>query len=106
MPRIVYLSGKLTARHGPVQGLVRCTPERLWVVEGTTTWASLAPDAPLDHTGEFAVALTPTDTDAVPWHYLIETPAGAYRVELPWREQMYHLRELIDAHRAVPRTPH
>jgi len=105
MPKYVTLTGRFTAHGRPVQGVVRCTPERLWVYQHDTHWASLAPEVPLVY-GCFTVALTPTDADSVPWHYLIETPAGIYRVELRWREQPYHLKELIDAHRAVPRTPH
>jgi len=103
MPRYVSLTGSFTCQGRPVQGLVRCTPERLWVLENSIHWASLAPDVPLVY-GHFAVALTPTDTDAVPWHYIIETPAGAFRSQLPWRESPYHLKELIDVHRAVPWT--
>lgn len=105
MPHIVYLSGTFTTSHGePVVGRVRCTPERLWVIAQNVPWASLAADVELDPTGSFLVALTPTDSDPVSWRYLVETPAGGFRVDLPWRSSIYRLKELIDAHHAVPWT--
>ena len=38
------------------------------------------------------------------FHYLIETPAGTFRTELPWQREPYHLKELIDGHRAIAWT--
>jgi len=70
-------------------------------------WACLAPEVQLDHLeGRFFVSLTPTDSDPVPWYYVIETPAGAYRLAVPYRAKAWTLKELIVVNRLGPRAPH
>jgi hypothetical protein len=97
MPALITVTGCFL-RHGqPVQGLVRFTPERLWVVEDGITWAALAPHAELVG-GRFTVQLTPTDTDTVPWYYQIECPAGTWRFRIYRACAHYGLKELLDEH--------
>lgn len=88
----------------PVQGQIRFTPSRLWVVRDNITWACLAPEVALCEDGSFSVEVTPTDTDAVWWRYLIETPAGAWSVSVPYCEAGYTLRGLIGEHHPGPRA--
>lgn len=83
----------------PVSGLIRFTPERLWVIKDGITWATLSARARLDEDGAFCVELTPTDTDALWWHYLVETPAGGYRVRAPWSVDGHLLTDLIKSAR-------
>jgi hypothetical protein len=81
----------------PVQGLVRFTPGRLWVVVDTITWACLAPTVSLED-GRFTALLTATDSDSIPFTYLLETPAGVYETYVPFAEDEYHLPDLISHH--------
>ena len=106
MPTSVTCYGSFARGQSPVQGLVRFTPERLWVIEDGVTWAVLAPWAELDAQGRFEVQLTPTDTDTVPWYYLVETPAGCWRVRVYKQCPRYGLKELIVEHRSGTRPTH
>jgi hypothetical protein len=89
----------------PVQGLVRFTPSRLWVMHDGIAWACLAPEVELAADGSFSVEVTPTDTDVVWWRYLVETPAGAWDLSVPYAEAGHTLRELIGVDHPGPRSP-
>lgn len=104
----VTVSGSLQYKNGrPVQGLVRFTPNRLWVVTDGTTWACLAPEVYLDPDGSFSVQVTPTDTDVVWWRYKVELPDHrSYEVSVPKSEAGYSLRGLVGEHHSGPRAPH
>lgn len=82
----------------PVQGLVRFTPGRLWVVYEGITWACLAPTITVGPSGKFVAYLTATDADSVPFTYTVETPAGAWVTYVPWAENGYSLRDLLKMH--------
>jgi hypothetical protein len=98
MPNTCVVSGSF-AQHGkPAQGLVRFTPNRLWVMQDRITWACLAPEVRLDSDGAFVAQVTATDTDAILWSYNICTPAGCFVVYVPWSEVGWSLRELIRGH--------
>jgi hypothetical protein len=56
--------------------------------------------------GQGLVQVTATDNDAISWDYEIRTPAGTFRVPIPWSEAGWSLRELIDEHHPGPRPPH
>lgn len=106
-PSTVTVAGSFQHRDGsPVQGVVRFTPSRLWVITGGIAWACLAPVVWLDADGKFSVQVTPTDIDAIMWRYYVETPAGGWEVSVPQSEAGYSLRGLIDEHRSGPRTSH
>lgn len=93
------VTGRLLHRNErPVQGLVRFTPHRLWVVRDGITWACLAPETQLAPDGSFSVQVTPTDTDPVWWRYMIETPAGWWEVSVPQNAAGYTLKGLIGEH--------
>lgn len=94
-PKRISIIGAFTASHRPVQGWVRFTPERLWVVKDGITWASLAPVVPIKPNGHFQVYLTPTDTDPIPWYYQVTTPAGDFRIQVPGYRHAYTLKELV-----------
>ena len=104
MPKTCVVSGSFVHRDRPIRGRIRFTPSRLWVVQRGVAWACLAPEVWLDHAGSFVVQVTATDSDAIMWHYLIETPAGAFRVYIPWDETGYSLRGLIHEHHLGQRT--
>jgi hypothetical protein len=106
MPRTVTVTSQFTCNGVPIRGIVRFTPSRLWVIEGKTAWASLCPTHVLDGQGGFSAEVTPTDSDPVPWYYRVCTPAGTFKVKIPWSEQGYRLKELIDDHHPGPRAPH
>jgi len=74
------------------------------VFDQNVPWASLAPTVELNIDGYFEARLTSTDNDHPHFHYLIETPVGTFRTELPWQREPYHLKELIDGHRAIAWT--
>ena len=96
MPRTCIITGSFTNKGVPVVGgWIRFTPMRMWVVIENTAWACLAPAVWLDHEGGFEVEVTPTDTDTVPWKYLIDSPAGQFSVDVPWSETDHALKELI-----------
>src|SRR5438045_8996669 len=98
-PRLCIISGSfVNHREQPVQGLVRFTPSRLWVVQDDITWACLAPTMVLDREGRFVTAVTATDNDSVPWVYRIETPAGVFESYVPWSPHDYCLPELLRTH--------
>jgi hypothetical protein len=103
MPVSITVYGSFIRGKTPVQGLVRFTPERLWVIDGGVPWATLAPWCELDDQGRFEVLLTATDTDNVPWYYTVETPAGAWRIRVFKQCPSYGLKELIVEHRPGPR---
>lgn len=105
-PHRAAVIGSFTKNRHPVQGWVRFTPERLWVVRDGVTWACLAPVVPISPSGHFQVYLTATDTDSVPWHYRVETPAGDFRITVPGNRHAYTLKELIGEHHPDPRSPH
>jgi len=92
------VTARFTRNDEPVQGLVRFTPSRLWVVRDGITWACLAPEVRLSEDGSFTVEVTPTDTDPVWWRYLIETPAGWWEASIPHNEAGYTLRGLVGEH--------
>jgi hypothetical protein len=105
MLREVTVSGSFVRNELPVQGLVRFTPSRLWVVQQDgTAWACLAPDVQLGPDGSFVAQVTATDSDGIMWHYDVCTPAGHYHVYIPWCDAGWSLRELIHGHRAGPRA--
>lgn len=106
MPTAVSVYGSFARGQSPVQGLIRFTPERLWVIESNIPWASLAPEQQLDSQGRFEVLLTPTDTDSVPWYYLVETPAGTWRIRVFKQIRRYGLKELIVEHHPRSGTTH
>ena len=81
----------------PVQGLVRFTPERLWVIREGIAWAVLAPEVQLEKDGSFVVQVTPTNIDSVPWRYLVETPAGPFKIAVAMNETGHTLRELLQS---------
>ena len=96
MPQISVVSGSFSCDGKPVEGWVQFTPSRLWVIQQGIPWACLAPTKRLDPDGSFVVLLTPTDTDYVPWHYLVDTPAGSFKILVPKNVAMHNLRELVD----------
>jgi hypothetical protein len=99
-PRMVVVTGSFVTVHHeqPVQGLVRFTPARLWVVCDGITWACLAPEVVVGRDGRFTTYLTATDNDSVPFTYLVQTPAGAYETFVPWAEDGYSLKDLLGRH--------
>jgi hypothetical protein len=99
------VTGSFWRHHRPVTGLVRFTPERLWVVEDGITWATLGPVAEIGSDGTFTVALTPTDIDPIPWYYQVESPAGSFRIRVYRACAHYGLKELIDDHHSGARPP-
>ena len=103
----VTVTGSLVHHNGkPVQGMVRFTPNRLWVVHGDTTWACLAPEVQLEPDGSFTVQVTPTDTDAIWWRYKIELPGGwSYEASIPQNVAGCSLRGLVGEHHPGPRAP-
>lgn len=96
MPDLCVVTGSFSRNNRPIQGWVQFTPSRLWVVENGIYWACLAPTKKLDYDGSFTALLTPTDTDAVPWHYEVATPAGFFHVRIPKDGTMYTLKDLVD----------
>ena len=44
--------------------------------------------------GQFAVLLTPTDTDPVPWFYLVKSDAGQWVIS-PKGHRILHLKDLV-----------
>lgn len=105
-PARVTVTGSFANHDRPVQGLVRFTPGRLWVVASNITWACLAPEVWLDPDGSFVAQVTPTDTDAIMWTYKVCTPAGCWLVYIPTNDAGWSLRELIYEHRPGPRSAH
>src|SRR5436190_1376549 len=103
-PLVCTVTGSFHRNGRPAKGLVRFTPERLWVMQGGTTWAALAPTVELDEDGSFEAGVTATDTDAIHWRYQVETPAGTYRVEVLHKTAGHRLKELMNEHRPRPRT--
>lgn len=95
MPQICVVTGSFSQRGRPVDGWVRFTPSRLWVIERGVAWACLAPTVQLE-LGGFAALLTPTDSDSVPWYYVVETPAGTFKISLSGQASTYELRELVE----------
>ena len=104
MPTRVVVNGRLTWNGTPIQGTVRFTPKRLWVIDQGIAWACLAPEVELDADGCFVVYLTPTDTDEVWWTYLVEAPGGQYEISVRKGKDKYTLRELVDEHHPRPRS--
>lgn len=107
MPRTVTVTGSFQHKDGrPAQGLVRFEPSRLWVIQEEVAWACLAPEVRLSGDGSFSVQLTPTDTDAIWWRYVVICPAGHFEVPIPYVRTGYTLKELVDEHRPRPRPAH
>lgn len=103
-PCTVTVTGSFQHKDGrPVQGLVRCTPSRLWVVVDDTTWACLAPDVAVEPDGSFVARLTATDNDAIGWHYHLDTPAGPFDIEVP-AGAGYSLKGLVGEHHPGSRS--
>lgn len=103
MPSVVTVTGSFMRGEQPVTGVVRFTPDRMWVIEDATAWATLAPEATLLG-GRFEVELTPTDADSVPWYYTVESPAGTWRFRVYRGCPHYGLKELLDEHHPGPRS--
>ena len=104
-PTTVTVTGTLQHRGGlPVQGLIRFTPSRLWVVCDGIAWACLAPEVRLSQDGSFVVEVTPTDVDPIWWRYLIETPAGWWEVSVPQNVLGHTLKGLVGEHHPGSRT--
>lgn len=92
---MVQVVGGFSRNGEPAQGWISFVPSRLWVVdENNVHWACLAPSIKLDSNGQFAVLLTPTDTDSVPWFYLVQSDAGSW-VIAPKGHKMLHLKDLV-----------
>jgi hypothetical protein len=106
MPLSCTITGSFARKGTPVQGLVRFTPRRLWVVRAGTTWACLAPEVRLAPDGSFVARVTATDNDAIMWTYLIDTPAGRFETYVPWSQAGWSLRELVHEHRPRQGTSH
>lgn len=98
MPVSCVISGSFVRNELPVQGLVRFTPSRLWVVQERIAWACLAPEVYLDSDGSFVARVTATDNDAIPWTYYICTPAGCFETYVPGNDAGWSLRELLHEH--------
>jgi hypothetical protein len=97
-PLTVTITGSFVHKNGrPVQGLVRFTPSRSWVVVDAITWACLAPTVAIEPDGSFVAVVTATDNDSVPWFYIVEAPGGPYDIEVP-AGTGYSLRGLLDEH--------
>jgi hypothetical protein len=94
-PDKVLVTGIFVRGDGPATGWVHFLPERCWVFHHGYYWATLGPVARLDDNGGFSVFLTPTDADAVLWHYRVYSPAGAYRIAVPYDEVGHTLSHLI-----------
>jgi hypothetical protein len=105
MPGMVQVVGGFALHGQPAQGLITFTPSRLWVVHEGRTWACLAPTVELDAFGQFVVLLTPTDTDSVPWYYLVQSGAGNWVIR-PRGTELLHLKDLVDEHHPGPRSTH
>jgi hypothetical protein len=106
MPPTCTIIGSFERRGRPVDGWVRFTPRRLWVIQDHVAWACLAPRVQLLN-GCFSVEVTPTDYDGVLWRYDVETPAGTYTIAVPQTlGGCYHLKELIGEHRPGTRPSH
>ena len=106
-PRKVMITGSFVTRsQEPATGWVYFTPCRLWVVQGKQAWACLAPTVLLDSAGSFTTFLTPTDTDYIPFCYTVLTPAGEFRIKVPYTEVGHTLKELLDADHPGPRPTH
>jgi len=95
------VTGSFVCQGRPVAGLVRFVPERLWLVQDGTCWATLAPTVRLSSDGSFVAEVTATDYGG--WHYLVQTPAGSFRVMVPWHPTGHSLKELIGEHHPGPR---
>lgn len=95
MPRLCVVTGSFSKNDKPVEGWVQFTPSRLWVIERGIAWACLAPTVKLE-VGGFAAFVTPTDTDPVPWYYIVDTPAGCFKISIPRKGAEYTLRELVE----------
>jgi hypothetical protein len=100
------VTARFTWKDRPVQGLVRFTPCRLWVVRDGITWACLAPEVRLDPNGSFTAYVTPYEADPIGVCYQVETPAGAYHLRIPQSETGWALKELVSGHHVVERSPY
>lgn len=103
-PRTCVVTCRFEQNGRPVQGLVRFTPRRPWIPCEGVTWATLGPELRLDADGRFTAIVTATDSDAIMWDYLVQTPAGDFRVYVPWNQKAWTLRELVNEHRAGARA--
>jgi len=103
-PKMVQVVGGFSRGGEPARGQISFIPSRFWVYNDDQYWAVLSPTIELDASGQFAVLLTPTDTDTVPWYYLLRTDAGSWVIG-PKGTKMQHLRKLIDEHHPGPRAP-
>jgi|SRR5215510_2760384 len=102
---MVQVVGGFSQGGRPAQGLIQFIPSRLWVIDEGTAWATLAPTVRLDEHGNFAVLLTPTNADTVPWCYLVKCETGSWLIR-PQGTRLLHLRELVDEYRSGPRAAH
>jgi hypothetical protein len=94
MPPMVQVVGGFSRNGKPARGWIQFIPSRLWVVVDHIAWACLAPIIELDSEGQFAVLLTPVDTDAVGWYYTVMSDAGSWVID-PKGTKMQHLRDLV-----------
>jgi hypothetical protein len=100
----VHVIGGFSTERGriPARGaMIRFTPLRMWVIDRGVAWACLAPEMILDH-GGFDVQVTPTDTDPVPWKYLVDCPAGRYLIEVPGTQMIWSFKDLASAGSKIP----
>jgi len=93
-PPTVAVTGSFIRNGRPVIGSVYFLPERMWVYYHGTCWATLAPAITLNN-GAFMAELTPTNTDYVPWQYKVFTPAGVFKLDIPWVDIGHSLVELV-----------
>lgn len=79
----VKVQGSFVTEDGyKVEGIVAFVPDRLWVMQGHTAFATYAPCIELDD-GAFEVELTPTNSGYTRWKYKAITPAGVYKIQVP-----------------------
>lgn len=96
----VKVQGSFVTEDGyRVEGLVAFVPDRLWVMIGSKAMATFAPVVELDN-GAFEVELTPTDTGWTRWRYKAITPAGVFKIAVPYQESPHLLKDLIDKSRS------
>jgi len=100
------ITGTLWQNGGPVRGLIRFTPDRLWVIEKGIAYACLAPEILLDEDGSFVARVTATDSDAICWKYRIQVERWDFHIEVPWNQNGYSLRELLHERHPGKGSPH
>lgn len=75
------VSGRFVTEEGEaVAGEISFIPSRIWLEEDGVTYPCLAPEVVLED-GGFAVDITGTDTDDLPWHYQVISPVGKWTIK-------------------------